>query len=84
MSAFILCPDCGENIGEVREFVSLARQGLIKKVISESEEFKAFSPDKMALNSKVIPPIKDILDAAQLTNNCCRSHILGQADFYMN
>lgn len=84
MSGFILCPDCGENLGEVHDFVNMARQGFIKKVISESAEFKEFSPDKMVLNSKVVPPIKEILDAAELFNDCCRSHILGHADFYMN
>lgn len=84
MPGFILCPDCGENIGEVYKFIDIARQGFIKKTILESEEFKEYSPDKMALNSNVIPPIKDILDAAGLTNDCCRVHILGHTDFYLN
>lgn len=84
MPGFILCPDCGENLGEVFAFIDLARRGFIKKVISESEEFKEFSPDKMILNSDVIPPIKEILDAAELPNDCCRVHILGHTDFYMS
>lgn len=84
MPCFILCPDCGENLGEVYDFIDLARQGYIKKIISESKEFKDFSPDKMVLNPNIIPPIGEILDAAELTNDCCRVHILGHTDFHMN
>lgn len=84
MPCFILCPDCGENLGEVYDFIDLARQGFIKKIIFESKDFKEFSPDKMILNPDVVPPIKEILDAAELTNDCCRIHILGHTDFYMS
>lgn len=84
MPCFILCPDCGENLGEIYDFIDIARQGYIKKVISTSKEYKNFSPDKMALNSNVIPPIGEIMDAVELSNTCCRVHILGYSDFYMN
>jgi DNA-directed RNA polymerase subunit N (RpoN/RPB10) len=84
MPCFTLCPDCGENIGEVYEFIDTARRGFIKMVISQSKDFKEFSPNKMALNPNVIPPIGEILDAAELPNVCCRMHILGYTDFHMN
>lgn len=84
MPCFTLCPDCGENIGAVYDFIDLARQGFIKKVVSESKEYKEFSPDKMVLNPNIIPPIGDILDAADLKNDCCRVHILANIDFHMN
>jgi DNA-directed RNA polymerase subunit N (RpoN/RPB10) len=84
MPCFILCPDCGENLGEIYDFIDLARQGYIKKVVFQSEKYKEFSPDKMVLNPNVIPPIGAILDAAELNNVCCRIHILGYSDFHMN
>lgn len=83
MSCFILCPDCAENLGEVYDFINLAKNGLFKKHL-ENSKYKNFNPDKIALQPQILPNISEILDAVGLTHDCCRMHILGTTNSYFN
>jgi hypothetical protein len=71
----VLCPECGNCIGSVRKFVMAAREGLFKSHLEK--EKRKVDPSKMQSCPNVLPPIHDILDAAKLTNICCRMHMLG-------
>lgn len=79
MPGFILCPECSENIGEVCEFIHLAKQGYyqtnMKKIFTE------IKPEKLELCPDISKPIGFIMDAVGLTNICCRMHILGMTNF---
>lgn len=79
MPGFILCPECCENLGEVRDFINLAKQGYYKSTIKK--EFDTIKPDKLLICPNISKPIGFILDAVGLTNLCCRMHILGETNF---
>ncbi len=76
---FILCPECGECIGEVVDFIQLCQKYFYKNIL-EKENKKNINIDKINLNNEILPPIGFILDAVELYNICCRSHILGITD----
>jgi hypothetical protein len=79
MSSFILCPECNENLGEVSEFINIAKQGYYKTILNEV--LKTEKPDKVELCANVTKPIGFIMDAVGITNICCRTHILGTTNF---
>jgi DNA-directed RNA polymerase subunit N (RpoN/RPB10) len=74
---FTLCPECGNNLGEIVKFVSLAKQGLIQQVIKDS--YADYSVDKIAFNKGDIE-IGFILDLVGATMVCCRQHLIGARD----
>jgi DNA-directed RNA polymerase subunit N (RpoN/RPB10) len=79
MSSFILCPECGENLGEVYEFINVAKQGFYKSDIPNI--LKKENPEKIEITSNVTKPIGFIMDAVGITNICCRTHVLGVTNF---
>ena len=79
MSGFILCPECSCNLGEVTEFVILAKQGYYKSTMKKT--FSEFKADKLELCPNVAKPIGFIMDAVGITNMCCRMHMLGITKF---
>lgn len=79
MGSFILCPECAFNLGEVAEFIDLAKQGYYKSNLKKS--LSNINPDKLELCSNISKPIGFIMDAVGVTNICCRMHILGMTKF---
>lgn len=71
----VLCPSCGNCIGAVRGFVMKAREGFFE--ISLKKQNRKVAPSKMQSCPNILPPIGHILDAAHLTNICCRMHVMG-------
>lgn len=76
MSGLILCPSCSNNIGEVRIFYNAVYDGFVKDVIKKNKKLKDYHPSKIKSTPGLIPPVKFILDALQLKNDCCRTHIM--------
>lgn len=72
---FILCPSCSNNIGEIMQFVIVARRGLIKKSADASDAHISM----LNLQDNSTPSIGHILDAVGLTQErmCCRMHVMG-------
>jgi DNA-directed RNA polymerase subunit N (RpoN/RPB10) len=79
MPCHVLCPECGEGLNEVYEFIDLVKQGYYKKLLDESKV--KIHPTKLQLTPDITKPIGFILDLVNLTNICCRSHILGVTNF---
>ena len=79
MVCHILCPECGECLGELYEFINLVRQGYYKSIAPKSD--KDILPEKLELCPNISTPIGFILDAVDLTNLCCRMHMLGVTYF---
>ena len=77
MVCHILCPECGECIGEVYEFIDMVKQGYYSTIKYKKE----IQPEKIELCSDVSKPIGFILDAVGITNICCSMHILGVTYF---
>ena len=78
MSGHNLCPSCGNCLGEVRDFVILSKQGYYKSL---GTSVTSKNVDKIELCPNITKPIGFILDAAGLTNICCRMHIMGSTNF---
>ena len=76
---FILCPECSECLGEVYEFINLAKQGYYQTELKK--EGKDINPEKLQLCPNISKPIGFIMDAVGITNICCRMHILGVTNF---
>jgi len=77
--SFILCPECSFCLGEIYEFVILAKQGYYKKTLEKTLENT--SPETLEICPNISKPIGFILDAVGVTNLCCRMHILGITNF---
>jgi hypothetical protein len=79
MPSHVLCPSCGNGLGEVYEFIDLARQGYYKSLGDKIP--KKINSDKLQLCPNLALPIGFILDAAGLNLLCCRMHVLGVTNF---
>jgi DNA-directed RNA polymerase subunit N (RpoN/RPB10) len=79
MPCHVLCPSCGNGLGEVYDFIDLAKQGYYKSLGNKiPTDVKS---DKLELIPNITMPIGFILDAAGLKLLCCRMHVLGVTNF---
>ena len=76
MTIPILCYECGNDLGEIFEFVNYARQGF---TMSEMK-LNTVDIDKVELNPNIAKPIGFILDAVNIDKICCRTHLIGYVD----
>ena len=79
MTCHVLCPECGEGLGEVCEFIQVARQGYYKSLGNKIPP--KLKSDKLEIAPDITKDIGFILDAAGLKLICCRMHILGMTNF---
>jgi DNA-directed RNA polymerase subunit N (RpoN/RPB10) len=77
--SFILCPECSFCLGEIFEFIDLAKQGYYKSTMKKT--FNDVNPEKLEICPNISKPIGFIMDAVGVTNICCRMHILGVTNF---
>jgi hypothetical protein len=77
--SFILCPECSFCLGEVYDFINLAKQGYYKSTMQKS--FDEIKSEKLEICPNISKPIGFIMDAVGATNICCRMHILGVTNF---
>jgi len=79
MSNFILCLECKTYLGKYKSFIeayNMSMKMLNNKLIS------SVNPAKIDISPDIVPDMKDLLDALNFKNSCCRTHILTSADFY--
>lgn len=79
MSNFILCLECKEYFGKYKSFIEaylLCMKILDDKLISD------VNPEKIDISSVPVPNMKNLLDALDINNVCCRAHEITPADFY--
>ena len=79
MPCHVLCPECGEGLNELYDFIDLVKRGYYKK-LRDDKNIK-IHPTKLQLTPNINKPIDFILDQVGLTNICCRAHILGVTSF---
>ncbi len=70
MSTFVLCPECGSNLGQWRPFMLEVIRGM------EQEISDQIHVDKRDLNPDLIKPIGFLLDALGIKRICCRMHAI--------
>ena len=77
MLGHILCPSCGNNIGEIMLFTKMAMKGCLKQHMGAS--YANYSPDMLNHSSVTAPSMNHILDAVGIPKErmCCRIHIMG-------
>jgi len=78
MSAFILCLECGNNLGKFTSFIEsyiLTSKMLDKDICN-------IDPTKIDLTPNLIPDMRILLDTLGIKKICCRMHILTNSDFY--
>ena len=77
MSVFILCPSCGNCLGEYYDFIKLVKTGYYKSLkLNEKVDI-----GQIDICPDLAKPIGFILDAVGLDLICCRTHILGATNF---
>lgn len=74
MTCFILCPECGECLGEVFQFYNVVKSNYTKKMVH-------FDASKADIKSDFSLKFDFIMNAIQIKKQCCRMHILGYVDF---
>ncbi len=78
MSTYILCPECGEDLGAL----SIAFQALQaqhnKQCLNKNTQI---DPSCVELKPEIIKELDYILDMLGLTNECCRMRLLCFVDF---
>ena len=77
--SFILCPECSCCLGEISEFIDLAKQGYYKSMMKKT--LTEIKPETLEICPNISYPIGHILDAVGALNICCRMHILGVTNF---
>ena len=77
MVCHVLCPECGDCIGEVYEFINTVKQGYYSTLKHKTN----IQPEKIELTSGINKPIGFILDALDIKNLCCRMHIISVTVF---
>ncbi len=75
MSKFVLCPESGDNLGEVSLLFTLIKNNHIRKTL-KTDKYKSFDPAKVELLPNAIPPLKFIFDALNITKPCCIAHLM--------
>ncbi len=75
MVCHILCPECAQDIGEVFPFFDAVRRGYFEYLVSEKKI--DIHVDKMDLHPDAASNLDFVFDALNITNFCCRNHMLG-------
>lgn len=79
MVCHILCPECSNDLSEMFPFYESVKSQYAKELIKSNKY--PISIEKIDLKSDIITNFGFILNAAGLTNECCRIHIIGHTDF---
>ncbi len=77
MPVHILCPECGEDLGEIYLAYEAVKNAYFDKELSKHN----VSVDIVNLVSNILPNLTFIFDALHINNQCCRIHIIGTTDF---
>jgi len=78
MSTFILCPECGDDLGSLSMTFQLLHAKHNEICLTKNTQI---DPSCVELKPEVIEPIDYILDMLGLQNECCRMRLLCYVDF---
>lgn len=78
MLCHILCPECGEGLGEVFMFYDAVKKQHHQKIMENAP--KKINIDKVDLKEDVLGNLDYIFKALQINLQCCRMHIMSVAD----
>jgi hypothetical protein len=82
MAYYIRCPECAFCIGHYIDFIEKARIAMYTSVIyNEKSTYKDYHPEKIVFDPSITPSLGPLLDALNITNICCRTHIITTAKF---
>lgn len=79
MVLHILCPECSEDLAEIKPFYDAIKDKYIEKLLKEQK--KPIDINNLDIKSDVIKHFDFIFNALKIKNHCCRIHILGDMDF---
>lgn len=78
MSTYILCPECGEDLGVLAPAFNALQAKHNDLCLTKNAQI---DPSYVELKPEVIKPIDYILDMLGLENECCRMRVLCHVDF---
>ncbi len=81
MTQFIRCPSCAFCIAPYVEFFDKAKEATYLENVFNNAELKNHDPEKLALNPGTSADLKNIFDALDIKNRCCRMRILSKMEF---
>ena len=77
MSGFILCLECKELLGKYTAFI----EGYVLMTKMLDKNICNVDPSKLDMTPNFIPDLKELMDTLGIKKECCRTHILTNADF---
>lgn len=81
MTQFIRCPSCSFCFAPFMEFFDKAREAKYQdSVFGKSSTLKDHDPEKLALNPGSSSNLKEIFDALNIQNRCCRMRMLSKME----
>ncbi len=82
MTSYIRCPECAKCIGIYAEFVTKAKNAIYdNEIFNDKSKEKNYDPEKIVFNSNITPNLENIFDLLQITNRCCRIHLMSSTEF---
>ena len=81
MSYYIRCPECAFCIGHYIDFIEIARASMYQHTIYNSGKYKDYHPEKIVFDPSITVGLGPLLDALNIKNICCRTHIISIAKF---
>lgn len=79
MTVFILCLECGEDIGEIYSAYMMLIRKFCKKMIKENKYH--IDVDMIDFKPELLSNTEFILNSLNITNMCCRTHVITASDF---
>jgi hypothetical protein len=75
MALYNSCPESGNDLGELKQFVEVVKQGYILVEVIQKEEYKDIEPSKTDLVIS-FPLPNGLFDALEINNLCCRKAMM--------
>lgn len=75
MVFYILCPSCGNDLGDLNEFYDNIKKAMVEVELAKNRNI---NPEKAALKPDLIPPQQFFREAFNL-KTCCMMRCLGDA-----
>lgn len=82
MSSYIRCPECSFPLGKYADFFDKAKDALFADTIfKKGSQHANYDPEKISLNPNITPPLEGIFNALEISNMCCRMHLVSAEKF---
>jgi hypothetical protein len=78
---YIVCPECANTISIYYKFFNQAKKAYYDKYIFKNKNLNDHDPNKLFFNRNNDCNLKDIFDALEINNRCCRMHIANTTSF---